>query len=85
VKTWRRRADAERCGFLVGCCAPATLGDQLAGMRPRVAFALLVGAVLCLILAVFPFQTETRLVGLGGLVVFVLMYVAERRRGHETG
>jgi hypothetical protein len=53
-------------------------------MRPRVEFALLVGAVLCLILAVFPFQTETRLVGLGGLVVFVLMYVAERRRGHET-
>jgi hypothetical protein len=70
---------------LLGCCAPATLGDELAGMRPRVEFALLVGALLCLILAVFPFQTETRLVGLGGLVVFVLMYVAERRRGHETG
>jgi len=50
-------------------------------MRPRVALALAAAAVLYLILAIWPFQLETRLVGLGGAVLFVLLFVAERRRG----
>ena len=54
-------------------------------MRPRIAKAILAAAVLCLIIALFPFQTETRLVGLGGLVAFMAMHAAERRRRQRPG
>jgi hypothetical protein len=49
-------------------------------MRPHVAFAFLVAGLFCLILAVWPFATEHRLVGLGGVIVFGLLYLGERRR-----
>jgi hypothetical protein len=49
-------------------------------MRPGVVLAIVAAGVFCLGLAVFPFQTETRLVGLGGVAVFILLYLGERRR-----
>jgi hypothetical protein len=74
-------------------CSPAKPGGlprasvvgHSGAVRPRLALALLAAAVFCLIIAVVPFQTETRLVGLGGLVLFLLMYAAERRRGQRAG
>jgi hypothetical protein len=53
---------------------------QTTGMRPRVALALAVAGLLCLVLAALPVQTSHRLVGLAGAVVFGLLFLAERNR-----
>ena len=52
-------------------------------MRPRYAVFLLAAAVFYLVLAIWPFQLETRLVGVAGAVLFALMLAAERRRGRR--
>ena len=49
-------------------------------MRPRVLRAIVLGWLICLTLAVLPFQGSTRLVGLGGVILFTAMYLGERRR-----
>lgn len=48
--------------------------------RRRLALVLAVAAGLYLTVAIWPFQLETRLVGLGGATVFGLLFAAERRR-----
>ncbi len=53
---------------------------QTTGMRPRVALVLAATGLLCLVLAALPVQTSHRLVGLGGAVVFGLLYLGERNR-----
>lgn len=48
--------------------------------RPSLSFVLAGAAVLYLAVAVWPFESETRLVGLGGAAVFGLLFAAESRR-----
>jgi len=36
-------------------------------------------ALICLVIALWPLQTETRLVGLAGVVVFAALFAIERR------
>lgn len=58
----------------------ATAAGQILYMRPRIALAIIAAGLFCLVLAVFPFQPSTRVVGLAGVVVFTLLYVGESRR-----
>lgn len=48
-------------------------------MRPRVSSVLAASALLYLAVAIWPFQTETRLVGLVGSAIFSLLFAAEHR------
>lgn len=54
-------------------------------MRPRVALGLVTVAMVCLVIAILPFQTETRLVGVARVIVYAVMFVADVRRGPGTG
>jgi hypothetical protein len=49
-------------------------------MRRAVVRAIVVGLLLCVLLAAWPFQAETRVVGLAGAGMFLLMLVGELRR-----
>jgi hypothetical protein len=72
------RHPQELTGCSINRATPAPRHSS--GMRPRIALAMLVATVLCLFITAYPFQTETRLVALAGLVMYTAMLVAERRR-----
>lgn len=48
-------------------------------MRPRVSSVLAASALLYLAVSIWPFEIETRLVGLGGSAIFGLLFAAEHR------
>jgi hypothetical protein len=54
-------------------------------VRPRVLRAIALGWVLCLALLIAPLQLETRMVGLGGVILFAAMYVGERTTPRSRG